>query len=201
MRDESFRRSQEEGLRLAHIAPLNGLVDELRNEGRGWVPYLAPMYGGVDAEMLTILRDPGPMTDSNERGSGFLCPENDDSTAELYASLLDEAGIAPNRMVAWNAYPWYINRAPKSAELALGVGPLKRLIDRLTRLRVVMLHGGDAHAMWLKFAASYPDMADAPVALRTYHTSRQAFIGSKDVRAARMAHLRETFATAARLLG
>jgi Uracil DNA glycosylase superfamily len=201
MREESFRRSQEEGLRLTHIAPLNALVDDLRTEGRGWVPYLAPMYGGVEAEMLAILRDPGPMTDSSERGSGFLCLENDDPAAELYASLLDEAGIAPSRMVAWNAYPWYINRKPTSAELAIGVGPLKRLLDRLPRLRVVMLHGGDAQAMWLKFAASYPHMADAHAVLRTYHTSRQAFIGTKDVRDARMADLRETFAKAARILG
>jgi hypothetical protein len=160
MREESFRRSQEEGLRLAHIAPLNALVDDLRTEGRGWVPYLAPMYGGVEAEMLAILRDPGPMTDSSERGSGFLCLENDDPAAELYASLLDEAGIAPSRMVAWNAYPWYINRKPTSAELAIGVGPLKRLLDRLPRLRVVLLHGGDAQAMWLKL----------PLAIRTWLT-------------------------------
>jgi hypothetical protein len=32
--------------------------------------------GGVDAEMLAILRDPGPMTDSAQRGTGFLCLEN-----------------------------------------------------------------------------------------------------------------------------
>jgi len=55
--------------------------------------------------------------------------------------------------------------------------------------------------MWLKFAASYPHMADAHAVLRTYHTSRQAFIGTKDVRDARMADLRETFAKAARILG
>jgi len=177
------------------------LVDELRGEGRGWVPYLAPMYGGVDAEMLAILRDPGPMTHSGQRGSGFLCLENDDPAAELYARLLDEAGIAPNRMVAWNAYPWYINRKPTSAELAIGVEPLTRLLDRLPRLRVVMLHGGDAQAMWLKFAASYPHTADAHAVLRTYHTSRQAFIAPKEERDRRMAHLRETFTAAARILG
>jgi hypothetical protein len=80
MRDESFRRSREEGLRLPHIAPLNALVDDLREEGRGWVPYLAPMYLGVDAGMLAILRDPGPMTDSTQRGSSFLCLEFGESS-------------------------------------------------------------------------------------------------------------------------
>src|SRR2546422_9811421 len=102
MRDPEFRRSQEKGIRLPHIRPLKALVDQLRKEGRGWVPYLAPVYGGVDAEMLAVLRDPGPMTNSAAGGSGFLCLENDDASAELYATLLDEAGIPASRMVPWN---------------------------------------------------------------------------------------------------
>jgi hypothetical protein len=40
-----------------------------------------------------------------------LCPENDDATAERYATILDEAGIAVSEILGWNAYPWYINRA------------------------------------------------------------------------------------------
>lgn len=110
MRDPAFRRSQEEGIRLPHVAPINLLVDELREEGRGWVPYVAPIYGGVKARMLSILRDPGPMTDSSGKGSGFLCLENDDSAAERFATLLHEAGLTPDAMVPWNAHPWYINR-------------------------------------------------------------------------------------------
>ena len=67
MREPEFRQSQEAGIRLPHIAPINALVDELREEGRGWVPYVAPVYGGVDAQMLSVLRDPGPMTDAYGR--------------------------------------------------------------------------------------------------------------------------------------
>jgi hypothetical protein len=69
MRDPSFRESQLSGVRLPHIAPINALVDELRNEGRGWAPYIAPLYGGIDARMLSILRDPGPAANS-ETGNG-----------------------------------------------------------------------------------------------------------------------------------
>jgi hypothetical protein len=130
MRDPAFRRSQEEGIRLAHIAPLNALVDELRNEdGRGWVPYIAPLYGGVEARMLSILRDPGPMTHNEAGGSGFLCLENDDDSAELFATLLDEAGIAPGDMNPWNAYPWYRedqNKGLIASERASGVEPLRQ---------------------------------------------------------------------------
>lgn len=200
MRDADFRRSQEAGIRLPHIAPINALVDELREEGPGWLPYVAPLYGGVNAEVLSILRDPGPMTNAEKGGSGFLCLENDDAAAELFATLLAEADIAPDRMIPWNAYPWYINRKPKAAELAAGLDPLRRLLALLPRLRVVMLNGGDAKALWRKFEALYPELAERYQVLPTYHTSRQAFIGSREVREARLADLRAKFAAAASLL-
>src|ERR1700751_2936908 len=95
MREPAFRRSQEEGIWSPHVAPINALVDQLRAEGRGWVPYVAPIYGGIEARMLSILRDPGPMTNAADGGSGFLCLENDDPAAELFATLLAAAGITP----------------------------------------------------------------------------------------------------------
>jgi hypothetical protein len=52
MLDPVFRRSRLDG-RLPHVAPVNALADELR----GWVPYVAPLYGGVEARMLSVLRD------------------------------------------------------------------------------------------------------------------------------------------------
>ena len=200
MRDPLFRRSQEEGLRLPHIAPINALVDELRKEGRGWVPYVAPLYGGIEAEMLSVLRDPGPKTNLENDGSGFLCLENDDPAAELLATLLAEAGIDPVKMTPWNAYPWYINRPPNAAELEAGMNPLRRLLALLPRLRVVMLHGGDAQSQWRKFTQASPAIAARYVVLETYHTSRKAFIGPIEVREARMANLRSKFASAGRLL-
>jgi hypothetical protein len=200
MRDPLFKRSQEDGIWLPHVRPINELVDQLREQGRGWMPYIAPLYGGVEAEMLSILRDPGPMTNAALDGSGFLCLENDDPAAELFATLLAEAGIAPSRMTPWNAYPWYINRKPNTAELTAGLDPLRRLLGLLPRLRVVMLNGGDAQTLWRKFAAAHPQTATSYLALPTYHTARQAFIGTEDVRAARMADLGAKFAMAGELL-
>jgi hypothetical protein len=87
MRDPQFRQQQFDDLRAPHIAPVNALVDELTDPaGRGWVPYVAPVYGGVDARVLCIQRDPGPKTHSGLGGSGFLCLENDDATAERFAT-------------------------------------------------------------------------------------------------------------------
>ncbi len=200
MKDSVFRQQQEEGIRLPHVAPINRLVDELRQEGRGWVPYVAPLYGGIKAEMLSVLRDPGPMTHAEKNGSGFLCLENDDAAAELFATLLEGAGLRADQMVPWNAYPWYINRKPNAAELAVGIDPLQRLLGLLPRLRVVMLNGGEAKSQWRKFEKTHPGLAARYAVLPTYHTSRQAFIGTQKVRATRMADLRAKFAAAAEAL-
>jgi hypothetical protein len=73
MRDPDFRQQQLDGLRAPHVAPINALVDELRDlDGRGWVPYVAPVYGVIYARVLCIQRDPGRMTRSGHGGSGFV---------------------------------------------------------------------------------------------------------------------------------
>ncbi len=117
---------------------------------------MAPVYGGVNARVLCIQRDPGPMTHSQYGGSGFLCPENDDATAERFAIQLENAGIAVSSILAWNVYPWYINRKPRAAELEPGVEPLRRLLGLLPRRRVVMLHGGSAHDGWRRLVRRHP---------------------------------------------
>jgi uracil DNA glycosylase superfamily protein len=201
MSDPQFRQGQLDGLRLPHIAPVNALVDELTDPGgRGWVPYLAPAYGGVDARVLCVLRDPGPMTNDELGGSGFLSPENDDPTARRFAALLDAAGIPVSEILAWNAYPWYVNHKLSPAELEAGVEPLRRLLGILPRLRVVMLHGGSAQDGWKRLVRRHPSLAAGFEAIPTYHTSNQAFIGTSEVRAHRMADLASAFTRAARTL-
>jgi hypothetical protein len=93
---------------------------------------VSPDYGGVDAHVLNIFRDPGPKTHRQHDGSGFLCAENDDSGAERFATLLDGAGISVGETLSWNAYPWYIYpRKPRAADLKAGVGPLRQLLGLL----------------------------------------------------------------------
>jgi hypothetical protein len=45
----------------AHVAPLNLWIDE-RNEASApeWLPFISPIHGGVNARIITLLRDPGP---------------------------------------------------------------------------------------------------------------------------------------------
>ena len=201
MADPVFRKRQFDGLREPHIAPFTELVDDLvAGGGRGWMPYIAPMYGGVNARVLSIFRDPGPKTQDGT-GSGMLCCQNDDPSAELHATLLAEAGIPVAELLPWNSYPWYINRKPTGEELDVAADALKRLIDLAPDLRIVMLHGGDARTGWRRFARRYPATANGLVTVETYHTSRQAFWHKDpDVRAQRRAKLSADFAHAADLL-
>ncbi|MDQ1295452.1 MAG: hypothetical protein QG608_3337 [Actinomycetota bacterium] len=95
MADAAFRAEQDAGRYAAHVRPINELVDELQDTGgRGWLPHVAPIHGGVLARLLFVLRDPGPRTREGT-GSGYLCVENDDPTAEQQARAFDAVGIVP----------------------------------------------------------------------------------------------------------
>lgn len=117
-------------------------------------------------------------------------------------NFLGPAGPRPGARLASdpNAYPWYINRLPRAAELEAGVEPLRRLLGLLPGLRVVMLHGGSARDGWRRLVRRHPDAALQLEVVPTYHTSSQAFIGPPETRAARVAALRAAFARTARIL-
>ena len=184
MRNPDFRAGQREGLYKPHIAPVNQLVDQLQTEGRGWLPHVAPVHGGVAARLLWLLRDPGPAVADPERvGKGFLCVANDDPTAERLCELLGRGRIPVEATLPWNAYPWYVNRAPQAAELRAGVEPLRRLIELLPRLEVVLLLGRHAERSWDLLERAHPRLATNFEVLRTRHPGRQAFIGTADQRA------------------
>src|SRR5258708_3149377 len=77
MADGKFRLEQHQPRYAPHVRPINEMVDGLRDQdGRGWMPHVAPWHGGVQARVLSVLRDPGPKT-ADDVGSGFLCVEND----------------------------------------------------------------------------------------------------------------------------
>lgn len=208
MADPVFHAQQWDARYAPHVAPINRFVDSLeRMPMHARPPYVAPMYGGVHARLLSVLRDPGPATQEvraqGKVGSGFLCMENDDPTAERICTLFAAVGIPAREIVPWNAYPWYINRDPRAGELDEGVAPLKQIVDLLADLRVVMLHGGAAKNSWERFRKQYPRLeAERGIqVLPTYHTSRQAFWHpSAEERDRRMRHLDDTFALAAKLL-
>ncbi|GGD76895.1 uracil-DNA glycosylase [Microbacterium murale] len=204
MVNPAFRQQQWDDRYAPHIAPVNEYVDELREIGRGWAPYVAPIHGGVEARVLSILRDPGPAT-QDETGSGFICVENNDGSAELQAVLLEQAGLSPYELLPWNAYPWYINRAPKAAELDAGVGTILHLLELAPNLEVVLLQGKDAERAWRRLQRVAPSIEGERglTVVRTLHPSPQAlFVRDLEQRAARVRRRREAFhEVAAAILG
>lgn len=76
MRYPAFRVEQWARRYEPHLEPpLNRFVDELGAlDEAGHPPYIPPMYHGIGAPVLTVLRDPGPKA-GGAKGSGFLCVE------------------------------------------------------------------------------------------------------------------------------
>ncbi len=100
-------------------------------------------------------------------------------------------------MAPWNAYPWYINRRPRGPELDAGVEPLRKLIDLLPRLKVVMLNGLDAQSSWRRLTRQHPESVESLAVIPTYHTSRQAlWTPDEAVREERHRKLQAAFAEA-----
>ena len=121
MVDPAFHADQTaRAFTAPHVAPINAFVDSIRDrDGRGWAPYVPPHHGGVDARVISVLRDPGPATQLGV-GSGFISVENDDPTAERMARLFGRFGIPARVVLPWNAYPWYINASPNAAQSKTG---------------------------------------------------------------------------------
>jgi len=196
MAGKDFWNDQLNRIYDSHISPINRYVDMLNeHSGRGWVPHVAPLYGGVNAKILSVLRDPGPKT-QKDSGSGFICMENDDQTAEALCNYYAQAGISACDIVPWNAYPWYINKKPSITQLKAGAETIAHLLGILKEVRVVMLHGNDAHKGW-----DYLPAVRKIQVIKTFHPSRQAFI-HKDpkVVAERRQHISEAFRKAASLI-
>ncbi len=102
--------------------------------------------------------------------------ENDDQTVERQCAFIAEAGLEAADVLPWNAHPWYINAAPDRAQLLAGLVPLRRLVELMPRLRVVLLLGNDTRAAWRLFLRQHGEFVAQRnlVALPTYHPSRQA---------------------------
>ena len=129
MANPEFRQSQLDEIYAPHVAPLNRYVDELgAKPGEAKPPYIAPMYFGVAGHALGVFRDPGPKA-GGEKGSGFICVENDDATAERMMLFCERAALDVREVTPWNAYPWYINAKPTTTQLASGLSPLLHVAE------------------------------------------------------------------------
>ena len=109
------------------------------------MPFFDPLDGGVDAECLFLLEAPGPRAVR----SGFVSRNNPDETAKNWYELNEAAGIDRARTLVWNVVPWYIGkesriRAANSGDIVKGLPYLRRLLELLPKLRVMVLVGRKA---------------------------------------------------------
>lgn len=158
MRDPEFRAEQHRGLYAPQVKPVNKLVDEYRVGGERWLPHVAPMHGGVHARLMWLGGDPGPRPAEVGRSQGdFLSVENDDAASARIGALLKRAAIEPAETCPWNACPWYVDREPTAADLKAGLEPLRRVLNLLEELEVLVLLGSVAERSWRAFRSTYPD--------------------------------------------
>ncbi|TFC28776.1 uracil-DNA glycosylase [Cryobacterium sp. TMT1-3] len=174
MRDENYRADQWQHRYDPHIKPINDYIDEIRT-AELWVPYVAPAHGGINARVLSVLRDPGPAT-RKDVGSGFISVENDDPTAERQCNRFESVGLSAYDILPWNAYPWYINRAPKATELEAGVDTILEMLRLAPAVQVVLLQGGDARRSWRRVLRRSPNLTENRelTVIPTYHPGIQA---------------------------
>lgn len=203
MGETTFRLAQEADVYAPHVESINRYVDELRRSERGWVPYVAPLHGGANARVLSVLRDPGPATQAGT-GSGMLCIENADASAALQCALLEHADLLAADLTPWNAYPWYINRSPRTTELEAGLPTIVRMIEMMPDLRVVLLQGSDAQRSWRMLKRRHPRLIAERhlLAVETYHPSPQALFTPDPIEQRRRVERRfEAFEEVAQMLG
>jgi len=200
-RSAEFRRIQWNQRFAASVEPINHLVDALIVERPGaWMPYVAPYHGGIDAEILLLYQDPGPMTVAANGGSGFIGCENDDPTAELLARCLDGAEVSQRQVVPWNSYPWFLpdQKGVSVTRRKEGLGPLQRILAVLPAVHTIVTGGAVAHDTWNRLTKVNPGLTSAYRHLRTFHTSRRGITkGGQQSREAGIEHVVATLRQAA----
>jgi len=144
---------------IGPAAPINAFVDSLRKaRPSSSVPYVDPDCGGVEARVLMLFQDPGPMA-AQPKGSGMLSISNDDPSAKTLCQVLAEAAIPWSEVVPWNAIPWYTGGANSAADKLQGLLTLGPLTALLPRLCVVVTFGGTAAQSWHRAVAQVPELS------------------------------------------
>ncbi|MFV3116704.1 hypothetical protein [Gordonia amicalis] len=131
-----------------HVREINQFVRELRAKQGRFVPFVSPNYGGVNARLLALNKTPGALTDPANGGSGFLDFDNRDQGAVRHSRYLREAGIEFSDVLSWNAIPWVDANFEEGDDYFRGAQAFVRVIEMMPELRVIMLHGSQAKAMW-----------------------------------------------------
>ncbi len=182
MAHSEARAARLERLHDANIAQLTQYVEALRQKtGKvDGVPFIDPLDGGVNAQVLLLLEAPGGKAAAGDggAGSGFVSRNNDDATAARVFKSCEAAGLPREQTLIWNIVPWYVGsegviRAVTSHEVEEGRQHLRELLTFLERLQVVVTLGKPAALGWAPLRRSYPDL----ITLTTWHPSSRGLAG------------------------
>lgn len=148
LRDPEERDRRRSLLSEPHVAPLTEFVDDLRRRLPGAVPDFDPLDGGVNATILFLFEQPGPMTDASRKGrsgSEFISRNNDDATAAATFNFMITAAVPHRHSLIWNVIPWWDGHIRfTGADRTVALGELNRLIALLPQLHTVVLVGRTA---------------------------------------------------------
>jgi uracil-DNA glycosylase len=201
MASEDFRAEQLAALYAPHVKALNKLVDEFSSGSGRWMPHVAPLHGGVQARLLWLSSDPGPLPEGAGRPyDGLLSVENDDADSARIGALLKRAGIEAGQTCPWNAYPWYTDHEPTAAQIRAGLEPLRRMLNLLERVEVLVLLGSVAERSWRSFLSTYPEDTGWFTVLTTHGIGEDALAGTNAQRHLLREEQAEVFLEAGRLL-
>lgn len=142
-RDPAFLAAKQARCDEPHVAPVNALAAEIAAATGSLVPLADPDGGGVRARVLLLLETPS-------RAGGYtthlISIDNDDTAAANLWRGLAAVGLDRRDVLVWNAVPWYVGsadkiRPPRPAEVAAGLGWLRRLLGLMGELGVIVCFG------------------------------------------------------------
>jgi len=201
MADEGYRQEQLKELYAPHVKAVNKLVDELRVDERRWVPYVAPLHAGLLTRLLLVIDSPGtPPQGTGRPHEVMLGVEGDDAASARLGALVKRGGIDVADTMVWGAFPWYAEEAVAPAEARAGVEPLRRVVELLEQVEVVVLLGKVAERTWRMLATAHPDQVPYAHVLTTSEADDAAWTGTNAERHRRREEQAEVFAEAGRLL-
>jgi len=141
-------KEREDLLIQKHMEELNSFVKNIAQANPNcFVPNFDPLDGGHNASALFLFEKPGPKTDPENNGSGFISRDNDDLTAKATDNFLKNIGIDRKTTILWNFIPmWNKTRSIKRAEVEMGNKYLPEFLSILKQLKVIILVGRKAQS-------------------------------------------------------
>ncbi len=113
------------------------------------LPYLDPTYGGVDADVIVLLKAPQADADPSRGTDRLISLDNDDEVAATLFDMFAELGIDRSRCVAWNMCPFQIDQfEPNDHEIVRGRKYFAAFVNLLRRPRAVLALGSTVRRGW-----------------------------------------------------